>query len=692
LCVRWNGGDDRQLWEGLLAALSELGEGVAVVDIETQRYLFVNDALCQMYRYSREELLALPSFYSLLPPGELETLDSERPLRAAGAIPEADRYETRIIRKDSQVIDVEVSVKPLQALPGNQVVALVRDTTERRARQEELAAAEQKYRELVERLPVVTYVAEPGEVGAWVYVSPQIERMVGYTPEEWMADPDLWGRCVHPDDRDRVFEAETRLQMGERLPAVEYRMVTRTGEVIWVSDDAVLRPEAENGSRLLDGLLADITDRKVAESRLQQLADHDTLTSLLNRRRFIEDLTLELALIRREQRQSSVVVVDVDNFKDVNDSLGHHAGDQLIRSVAKVLGVGLREADTLARLGGDEFGILLRGATGPPALAVAQRLIEGVRDHVFAIASEPVRVTASAGIAAVGGDDATAEETLAAADLAMYESKQTGRDRLVEFSPSLRTALEQRRTWADRIRRALEEDLLLLFQQPILDLSTGRISQHELLVRMEGDDGAIVMPDEFLPVAERFDLVQAIDRWVVRQAIQLIAKAERGGRDMVLEVNLSGRSMGDAKIFEVLDRELRDTGIDASKLVLEVTETAAIENMEEARAFAERLAALGCRLALDDFGSGFGSFYYLKHLPLDYLKIDGDFVRNLCTSPVDQAVVRSIVQIAESVGYETIAEFVLDERTLVAVREYGVHFAQGYHVGMPEPVASLGFG
>ncbi|MEA2424292.1 MAG: hypothetical protein QOH13_702, partial [Thermoleophilaceae bacterium] len=173
------------------------------------------------------------------------------------------------------------------------------------------------------------------------------------------------------------------------------------------------------------------------------------------------------------------------------------------------------------------------------------------------------------------------------------------------------------------------------------------------------------------------------------QAIQLLAEHERAGRELVLEVNLSGRSMGDAELFEVLEHDLRETGIDASKLVLEITETAAIENMEEARIFAERLAALGCRLALDDFGSGFGSFYYLKHLPFDYLKIDGDFVRNLLRNPVDQAVVRSIVQIADSVGYETIAEFVTDAATLEAVRGYGVNFAQGFHVGMPEPIELL---
>jgi diguanylate cyclase (GGDEF)-like protein/PAS domain S-box-containing protein len=682
---------DRLLLDSLVDALTELGQGVAVVDLTTQRYLRVNDALAEMYGYTREELLALDTFFALLPDDDVARLEPERAARAEGQPVASDRYETRVKRKDGVVIEVEVSVKPLAALPGNQMVALVHEVTEERRREREAAAAEEKYRTLVERLPVVTYVAQPGEHGRWVYVSPQIEPMFGYPAQQWLDDPDLWARLLHPDDRERVFAAEERLEQGERLPVVEYRMYTRSGQLLWISDDAVLRSEPdENGLWLLDGLLTDVSDRKIAETRLQHLADHDALTGLLNRRRFIEDLTLELALVRREQRESSVVVVDVDNFKDVNDTLGHHAGDQLIRSVASLLAAQLREADTIARLGGDEFAVLLRGATGAPALAVAERLIVAVRDHRFAIAAEPVRVTASGGIARVGGDDRVAEECLAAADLAMYESKQTGRDRLVGFSPGLRTALEQRRTWADRIRAALEQDRMLLFQQPILDLRSNEISQYELLVRMPRAGGGVVAPHEFLPVAERFDLVQAIDRWVVKQAIGLIAAAERSGRELVLEVNLSGRSIGDPALFELLDSELRSSGIPASRLVLEVTETAAIENMEVARAFAESLAGFGCRLALDDFGSGFGSFYYLKHLPFDYLKIDGDFVRQLTQNRVDQAVVRSIVSIAKSVGYVTVAEFVSDQRTLNAVREFGVHFAQGFEIGPPEPVEALG--
>jgi diguanylate cyclase (GGDEF)-like protein/PAS domain S-box-containing protein len=688
----WDLGRDGHLWEALLAAQSGLGEGVAVVDLEHLRLLFVNDALCRMCGYRAEEILDLPNYYALVAPDDAAAIQA----KAGGRSPDdlrdgaAPRHQTRMVRKDGQIIEVDVSVKPLPSLPGSCMIAVVRDVSQERRREREASAAERKYRELVERLPVVTYVAEPGEVGAWIYISPQIERIMGYTPQEWMADPLIWANAIHPDDRDRVLDAEERLKTGKRPSALEYRLITRGGSVLWVSDEAVLRAEAEDGVWLLDGLFVDISDRKAAETQLQHLADHDALTGLLNRRRFIEDLTLELKLAKREQRHSTVLVIDVDNFKYVNDSLGHHAGDQLIRSVAKVLGTGLREADTLSRLGGDEFALLLRGTAGDDAAPVARRLIQAVRGHSFAIATEPIAVTASAGLASIGGGDETAEEVLADADMAMYESKRSGRDRVMVFSPGMRTRLEERRTWADRIRGALQEDGrgLLLYQQPILDLATNEVSQYELLIRMEGPDGTVIAPEQFLPVAERFDLVQAIDRWVVGRAIALLSEHERAGRELVLTVNLSGRSMGDAALFELLEHDLSSTGIDASRLVLEITETAAIENMEEARVFAERLAALGCRLALDDFGSGFGSFYYLKHLPFHYLKIDGDFVRNLTRNPVDQAVVRSIVQIAASVGYETIAEFVADEATLQAVREYGVDYAQGFEIGIPEPVTA----
>src|SRR3954468_20710291 len=246
--------------------------------------------------------------------------------------------------------------------------------------------------------------------------------------------------------------------------------------------------------------------------------------------------------------------------------------------------------------------------------------------------------------------------------------------------------MRARLTWSERIRTALEDDRFQLFQQPILDVRKGEVTHHELLVRLPGDSGELIPPGTFLYIAEQFGMIQAIDRWVVTQAAQLIKRLHGEGNPVTLSVNLSGASITDADLIDLGERQIRDTGIDPHALIFEVTETAAIVNIEKARRFAERLAELGCAFALDDFGAGFGSFYYLKHLPFDYLKIDGDFIRQLPTSRPDQLTVKAIVQIAHGLGKRTVAEFVGDEATLRLLGRFGVDYAQGYYTGRPVAV------
>src|SRR5688500_14203194 len=274
--------------------------------------------------------------------------------------------------------------------------------------------AERRFATLVERLPAIVYEAEPGAEGLWLYVSGFVGRLLGYTPEEWQADPTLWVRSLHEDDREAVLAAEERLTAGERI-AIEYRMYARDGSVVWVRDESA-RVLDEQGRLLVEGLLTDITERKGAEDRLQHLADHDALTDLLNRRRFLEELELEIAATRRGMRSSAAIVLDIDGFKFVNDSLGHQAGDELIRTVARTLAGRLRASDAIARLGGDEFAVLLRGADADVADAVAGELIGTLRGLELEAGEKTIRVTASAGIAPLDGDaEASAEAALAAA-------------------------------------------------------------------------------------------------------------------------------------------------------------------------------------------------------------------------------------------------------------------------------------
>jgi diguanylate cyclase (GGDEF)-like protein len=383
----------------------------------------------------------------------------------------------------------------------------------------------------------------------------------------------------------------------------------------------------------------------------------------------------------------ALVVLDLDDFKAVNDTLGHHAGDEVIIAVAGLLKTQLRDSDVIARLGGDEFAILLPAGTVEEAAAVAAKLVRAVREEVTVLGTPRARrITTSIGVAPFTSAEETGEEVLVNADLAMYEAKEAGRNRHAVYVTDRHEPqrVQARMHWVERIREALEDERFVLHAQPILDLRTGAVAQYELLVRMLDDDGGVIPPGAFLPVAERFDLVQEIDRWVTRSAIELIA--QHAGDDLRLTVNLSGRTLTDDRLLADLEREIERTGADAGRLTFEVTETAAVENIQLAREFAERLRGIGCRFALDDFGAGFGSFYYLKHLPFDYLKIDGEFVANCLASRTDQLVIRAVVDIAQGLGKETVAEFVGDADLVEFLRSQGVDYAQGFHVGRPLPL------
>jgi diguanylate cyclase (GGDEF)-like protein/PAS domain S-box-containing protein len=436
----------------------------------------------------------------------------------------------------------------------------------------------------------------------------------------------------------------------------------------------------------------DVTERERIQSRLRHLADHDPLTGLLNRRRFEEELSECVASAARYDTGGAVLLLDLDNFKYVNDSLGHRTGDAVIRSVADVLRNQMRETDVLARLGGDEFAILLPYANLDQASHVAAKLLETLRRHRAVFRGKRLRLTTSIGVSAISeARIQTAEELMVEADVAVYEAKEGGRDRFNVYAPSADAKPEagDSPAWADRIRRALDDERFTLVAQPILSLGSNEISQYELLVRLVTPEGDLLPPHAFLPSAERSGMVREIDMWVTRQAIRLIDQERRAGRDLRLEVNLSGRTLGDPSLPRAIEQELRNVPIDPGNLIFEVTETTAVLNMDEARDFASQLTNMGCRFALDDFGAGFGSFYYLKYLPLEFLKIDGDFISDLATSDTDQAMVRAIVDLSTRLGKMTIAEFVSDDATIELLRDYGVGFAQGFHIGRPRPISEL---
>jgi diguanylate cyclase (GGDEF)-like protein/PAS domain S-box-containing protein len=573
------------------------------------------------------------------------------------------------------------------------VWGVIQDVTDLHELEAGRREAERRFRAAFEHAPIgVAIMGLHGDDrGRWLNVNPALTDLLGYSRETLLQG--TMPAYIHPDDLDAVSADIEALAEGqtEQLSA-ERRMLTSDGQVRWVLTTVAAVTDEDGRPAYAVLQLVDITERKRFEGQLQYLADHDPLTGLFNRRRFEEELERVLAEAERYGRRGAVMVIDLDGFKYVNDTLGHPAGDRLISRLASTLRGELRETDVIARLGGDEFGLILPEVTADQAMAVADKLLAAVeRDGIVADDARHARVTASAGLATFeGGDGLSAEELLVEADIAMYDSKEAGRNRatVTRRDEPGQGRHVSRLSWLERIRRALVENRFELYAQPILAITGDgeRPQTFELLLRMRTDAGELIPPATFLHVAERFDLIQEIDRWVVTRAADILRAEHAAGQDIRLSVNLSGKTMGDAEFAGWLENLLIANPVPADRLILEITETAAIVNLDRARALAETLGRLGCLLALDDFGAGFASFSYLKHLRFDVLKIDGEFVRGLRDNATDRLVVEAVVAIARGLGKPSLAEFVADGETLDSVKELGVDFVQGFHLGRPMPI------
>jgi diguanylate cyclase (GGDEF)-like protein len=422
-----------------------------------------------------------------------------------------------------------------------------------------------------------------------------------------------------------------------------------------------------------------------SQSDLAYLASHDSLTRLHNRRRFESDLRLQLA----RRGHGALLWLDVDHFKEVNDALGHAVGDDLLIALANLLAQHTRGSGHVARLGGDEFGILLPRASEAEAIAGAKRILDLTARNPFSVGEHEIRISVSIGIVLFPEHGSTIDDLVARADLAMYQAKSAGRNALSVFTSDAewQSEMSERIAMAEQIVRALRDDQFMLYAQPLRRTADATTDTYELLLRMKGEDGSIIMPARIIPTAERVGLIRDIDRWVVRRGIALIAAEQRAGRDTRFAVNVSGTAFSDPELLRVIRDEIAQQGIDPSRLIIEITETTAIADIEGARQFITELRAIGCQFSLDDFGAGTSSFYYLKHLPIDYLKIDGSLVKSLGSNTTDEHFVRAIIEMCRGLEIPTVAEYVEDAAIYDIVTDLGVDFAQGYGVGHPKPLS-----
>jgi diguanylate cyclase (GGDEF)-like protein/PAS domain S-box-containing protein len=639
----------------------------------------VNERLCQMLGYTESELIGKTSL-DITHPDDLDENHHGLSDLLAGRIA-VDEREKRYVRADGTAIWVRMSVSLVRGEEGEPLylVAQSRDITEARRQEEKLSEITARFEGAFAHTPIGMSLV--GLDGSWLQVNHALCGITGRTEDELLNSH--FQDITHPDDVYIGLEGLGDLLAGHVVTwEAEKRYIHPDGHTVWVALSASAVRDKAGEPLYLVAQTRDISNTKRLARELVHLADHDTLTELYNRRRFESELEQQVALAHRYGDRAALVMLDVDHFKYVNDSLGHSVGDDVISHVGRVLAGRLRETDIIARLGGDEFAAILHHVDAVEAQRITCELVGHIEANPFVHADHPYLLSASAGVVMLQADTASAEDAMVEVDIALYEAKQSGRNRACVYCPDNRANVLEGLTWSQRLRDALANDKFELHAQPIVNLKTGATEMFELLIRMRLDSGDVIPPGVFLEPAARFGYMADLDRWVIARAASMAAACP--GRK--LTVNLAGKTLTEPGLVEYVVGMLGGTGANPADLVFEVSETDVIANLDHARETCEKLRALGCAIALDDFGSGFSGFSYLKALHIDLLKIDGQFIRGLGSNEIDRLVVRAILDVAHGLGLPTVAEFVTDDVVAGQCRRLGATYGQGFHFAQPAPL------
>jgi diguanylate cyclase (GGDEF)-like protein/PAS domain S-box-containing protein len=559
------------------------------------------------------------------------------------------------------------------------------------------AEADTRYRVLVESVPAAVYadIYDPDitTAGGTFYMSPQIEGILGYPPEAFIADPELWPKLIHPDDFDATIAAYVDHWATELPFRGDYRMVAKNGSVVWLHDEAFIMNEGAStgGRRISQGLLVDTTEQKRLQEQLVHDALHDPLTGLANRVLFRDHVERAIAGRHRRRRDVAVLFLDLDNFKVVNDSLGHRAGDRLLAEVGRRLSATIRATDIAARQGGDEFTILLDGVRGVAEATASAERIAAALGKPIELDGRSIVVAVSIGIAMAGGPEVAADDLLAHADAAMYEAKGQGRARNAVFDPSMRIRATRRLEMEEELRTSIEEHQFELHYQPIVDLASNRIAGFEALVRWRHPERGLVPPMEFIPLAEASGLIVPLGKLITASACrQLRVVRELAGCDaLTMSVNVSPRQAVEPGFVAEVAAILESTGLQPSALVIEITESLMLDASAAGDSSLRQLRDMGVQLVVDDFGTGFSALEYFKRFAVHGLKIDRSFINGLGRSREDTAIVTATLAFARALELSVTAEGVETVDQLERLRDLGCMQGQGFLFSRPVPAGEL---
>ena len=562
---------------------------------------------------------------------------------------------------------------------------------QRLRREEDVRLHEERYRSMVENGPAITYIDGVDDTASTLYISPQVERILGYSPHEWRNDAELWPRILHPDDRTRALaENERHNETGEPF-LMEYRLLAKDGRVVWVHDEATIVRDDRGVPRYSHGVMVDISDRKGAEEQVVFRAYHDELTGLPSQAMFEELLELSVSRAARHDGAVAVLCVDLDDFRLVNDSLGHDAGDGILRLVAERLREATRETDLVARRGGDRFLMLLadldRGETGEAAAIRAEAVAQRIRDSLaapFELGGTELYVQASVGISLFPQDAEDAASLQRNAEAAMFEAKKSGS---TGYVVSARGAFDSaaKLQFVTRLRKAVDSQRWTLHYQPVVQLDTGRMTGVEALIRWIEPDGTIVPPNDFIPLAEELGLIEVIGDWVVRELVFQYRAWRELDVDLEVGFNLSPRQFWQPDLAERIVAQIHGGDVDPSRVMVEVTESSAMMDPDRAQVILDGLHDAGLSIAIDDFGTGYSSLSRLRTMPVKVLKIDRSFVSDVHADPQSASIVTAFLELAHGLGMTTLAEGIETPEELAFLRQRGCELGQGFLFSRPVP-------